>query len=304
MRNSKKVLLLLLSAMMSLMLLVGCSSKPTTMKDRAGNDFTAPKKVEKIISTAPSNTEILMALGMGDNLVAIDNYSTDIEGVKEDITKIDFRNPDAEAIIGLEPDIVIASGHNKEGNEDPFKVIKEAGIPVVYIPSSNSIEGIYEDINFIAQLTGKEDEGKKVVDEMKSEIDKIKKVGESITDKKKVYFEIGSNPNLYSFGNNTFLNEMLQVVGAENIFQNEKEWITASEEAVVSANPDVILTNEAYIPNATEAILNRKGFENINAVKNKEVYLIDQNASSRGSQNIVKALKEMAKAIYPDKYEG
>ncbi|GAA0127203.1 ABC transporter substrate-binding protein [Clostridium sp. CTA-19] len=303
MNKSKKILLVLLSAMMSLVLLVGCSSKTTTMKDREGNEFTAPEKLEKIISTAPSNTEILVGLGLGDKLVAVDTYSSDVEGIKKDITKIDFRNPDAEAIIALQPDIVIASGHNKEGNEDPFKVIKESGIPVVYLPSSDSVDGVYEDINFLAELTGTKEEGKKIVDDMKSEIDKIKKVGESITDKKKVYFEIGSASGLYSFGNNTFLNEMIQIVGGENIFVNENSWIAPSEENVISANPDVILTNEEYIPNAVEGILKRPGWENVNAVKNKQVYLINQNASSRGSQNIVKALKEMAKAIYPDKYE-
>ncbi|NEU05796.1 ABC transporter substrate-binding protein [Clostridium senegalense] len=303
MNKSKKILLVLLSAMMSLVLLVGCSSKTTTMKDREGNEFTAPEKLEKIISTAPSNTEVLVGLGLGDKLVAVDTYSSDVEGIKKDITKIDFRNPDAEAIIALQPDIVIASGHNKEGNEDPFKVIKESGIPVVYLPSSDSVDGVYEDINFLAELTGTKEEGKKIVDDMKSEIDKIKKVGESITDKKKVYFEIGSASGLYSFGNNTFLNEMVQTVGGENIFVNENSWIAPSEENVISANPDVILTNEEYIPNAVEGILKRPGWENVNAVKNKQVYLINQNASSRGSQNIVKALKEMAKAIYPDKYE-
>lgn len=303
MNKSKKILLVLLSTIMSLVLLVGCSSKTTTMKDREGNEFTAPEKLEKIISTAPSNTEILMGLGLGDKLVAVDTYSADVEEIKKDITKIDFRNPDAEAIIALQPDIVIASGHNKEGNEDPFKVIKESGIPVVYLPSSDSVDGVYEDINFLAELTGTKEEGKKIVDDMKSEIDKIKKVGESITDKKKVYFEIGSASGLYSFGNNTFLNEMIQIVGGENIFVKENSWIAPSEENVISANPDVILTNEEYIPNAVEGILKRPGWENVNAVKNKQVYLINQNASSRGSQNIVKALKEMAKAIYPDKYE-
>ena len=83
--------------------------------------------------------------------MAIDKYSADVEGVNTEIPQIDFRNPDAETIIGLEPDIVIASGHNKVGENDPFQLIKEAGIPVVYIPSSYSIDGIYGDIEFMAK---------------------------------------------------------------------------------------------------------------------------------------------------------
>lgn len=303
MTKTKKITLLLLSTIMSLALLVGCGNKTTTMKDRAGNEFTVPKKLEKIISTAPSNTEVLMALGLGDKLVAIDSYSADIEGINKDLTKIDFRNPDAEAIIALEPDLIIASGHNAEGSEDPFAVIKEAGIPVVYIPSAESIDGIYADINFISEVTGKKSEGKKIVDKLKSQVEDVKKIGESITDKKKVYFEIGSTPSLYSFGKNTFLNEILEIVGAESIFANEESWIAPSEEAVISANPDVIITNETYIDKATEVIAKRPGWDTINAVKNKEVFLVDNNTSSRGSQNIIKAIREIAKAVYPDKYE-
>lgn len=303
MKQSRKILSILLSLVLATSLFIGCGSKTVTMKDREGNEFTTPTKIEKIISTAPSNTEVLVALGLGDKLVGIDTYSADIEGVKKDLPQIDLMNPDAETIIGLEPDIVIASGHNKIDSDDPFAAIKEAGIPVVYIPSSDSIEGIYKDIEFMATVTGTEEKGKEVVEDMKSEVEAIRKIGETITDKKKVYFEIGSTPNLFSFGNKTFLNELIEIVGAENIFAKEEGWISPSEEAVITANPDVILTNEGYIENATELILKRPGFENVKAVKEKNVFLVDNNASSRSSQNVIKALKEMAKYIYPDKYE-
>lgn len=303
MKNKRSLLALLLSLVMLVATFVGCSSKTTTMKDREGNEFTAPKKIERIISTAPSNTEVLVGLGLSDKLVAVDKYSSDIDGINKDLPMIDFRNPDAETIIGLEPDIIIASGHNREGDEDPFKLIKDAGIPVVYLPSSYSIEGICGDIEFLADLTGTEKEGKKLVDTLKSEVDKIKAVGSTITDKKKVYFEIGSGSKLSSFGYDTFLNEMIEIIGAENIFGNEKSWISPSEEAVISANPDVILTNQSFLEEPIKSIATRPGWEGITAVKDNQIYLIDSNSSSRSSQNIVKALKEMAKAIYPDKYE-
>ena len=94
-------------------------------------------------------------------------------------------------LIGLEPDIVIASGHNKTGSvEDPFKVISEAGIPVVYIPSSDSIDGIYKDIEFIADVVNERSKGKEIVDDMKAQVEEIKAIGDTITDKKSVYFEI------------------------------------------------------------------------------------------------------------------
>ena len=307
MQNMKKVLSLVATFVMAMMIFVGCSSKPTTMKDREGNEFNVPKEVNTIISTAPSNTEVLVALGLADKLVAVDKYSADVEGVSEDIPKIDFRNPDAEAIIALNPDIVIASGHNKAGDEDPFALIKEAGIPVAYIPSSYSIDGIYGDIEFIANLTGTEKEGEELINSMKEDVESIKAIGDTITDKKSVYFEIGAGSGLYTFGNETFLNEMIETIGATNIFGDESSWITVTPEAVIDANPDVILanspgTNEAGLT-AVEDIVSREGWDTVTAVKNGDVYQIDKSSSSRGSQNIIKALKEMAKAVYPDEYK-
>ena len=299
----KKILALIMT--LSIFVLSGCSSQTDRMvTDREGTEVNIPTKIGKIISTAPSNTEVLMALGLGDKLVAIDKYSTDIEGINTELPQIDFLNPDAETIIGLEPDIVIASGHNKTGSvEDPFKAISEAGIPVVYIPSSDSIDGIYKDIEFIADVVNERSKGKEIVDDMKAQVEEIKAIGDTITDKKSVYFEISPAPYLSSFGKSTFLNEMIEIIGAKNIFENEEGWISPTAEAIIDANPDVIITNAGYMENPTEEIKSRDAWENINAIKNNEVYLVDQNASSRPSQNVIKALEQMAKAVYPEHYE-
>lgn len=299
----KKILALIMT--LSIFVLSGCSSQTDRMvTDREGREVNIPTKIEKIISTAPSNTEVLMALGLGDKLVAIDKYSTDIEGINTELPQIDFSNPDAETIIGLEPDIVIASGHNKTGSvEDPFKAISESGIPVVYIPSSDSIDGIYKDIEFIADVVNERSKGKEIVDDMKAQVEEIKAIGDTITDKKSVYFEISPAPYLSSFGKSTFLNEMIEIIGAKNIFENEEGWISPTAEAIIDANPDVIITNAGYMENPTEEIKSRDAWENINAIKNNEVYLVDQNASSRPSQNVIKALEQMAKAVYPEHYE-
>ena len=299
----KKILALIMT--LSIFVLSGCSSQTDRMvTDREGTEVNIPTKIEKIISTAPSNTEVLMALGLGDKLVAIDKYSTDIEGINTELPQIDFLNPDAETIIGLEPDIVIASGHNKTGSvEDPFKAISEAGIPVVYIPSSDSIDGIYKDIEFIADVVNERSKGKEIVDDMKAQVEEIKAIGDTITDKKSVYFEISPAPYLSSFGKSTFLNEMIEIIGAKNIFENEEGWISPTAEAIIDANPDVIITNAGYMENPTEEIKSRDAWENINAIKNNEVYLVDQNASSRPSQNVIKALEQMAKAVYPDEFK-
>ena len=275
----KRIIAIVMTMFMFVM--AGCSqNKEREITDREGTKVSIPNKIDKIISTAPSNTEVIVDLGLGDKLVAVDKYSSDVPGISKDLTKIDFSNPDAEAIIGLNPDIIIASGHNKTGSsEDPFKLVKEAGIPVVYIPSSESIKGIYEDIEFIANILNVENKGNELVNDMKSKIDEIASIGKNITDKKSVYFEISPAPSLFTFGQGTFLNEMIEIIGAKNIFADEKGWISPSADSVIDKNPDIIFTNVDYTENPIKEIETRDGFENISAVKNNSVYQIDKISS-------------------------
>src|SRR5699024_9933189 len=125
----------------------------------------------------------------------------------------------------------------------------------------------------------------------------------TITDKKTVYFEISPAPSAYSFGKGTFLNEMIELIGAENILSSQDGWLAVETESIVAANPDVILTNVNYIENPVDEILSREGWSGVNAVANKNVYYIDNQAASLPNENIVKALKEIAVAVYPDVYE-
>lgn len=299
-----KIILLVISLIFTLGLFVGCSNDKQNIKDRSGNEVAMPKNLNRIISTAPANTEILVGLGLGDKIVATDDYSKDVKGIKSDIPRISIEKPDPETIISLKPDLVVASEHNTQGGEDQFKSIKDMGIPVVYIPSSKSFEGIYKDIEFLGKVTGTENKANEIVSRMKSEVEKIKEIGDKIKDKKSVYFEIGPAPTLYSFGSDTFLNDMIEIVGAKNIFAKQKGWIQPSEESVVDKNPDVILTNVNYVKDPIKEIKSRKGWSKINAVKDNRVYQVDTNTSSRASQFSIEALKEIAKEIYPDEYKN
>jgi iron complex transport system substrate-binding protein len=271
--------------------------------DRAGNEITIPEEINKIISMSPSNTEIIVALGYGDKLVAVDKYSKDIEGIPADLPLFDIMKPDVEQLVALEPDLVIASGMSMSDGSDPFKPVKDLGICLAYIPSSDSIEGIYEDIMFLAKSLKEEEKGTKLVEGMKTEIEKIKELSSKITEKKTIYFEIAASPNLYSFGRGVFLNEMIEIIGAENIFADQEKWISVSDESVVAADPDIILTNVSYIENPTEEIKSRAGWDNMTAVKNNDVYYIDNSASSLSNHNVVKALKEMAEDVYPEVFK-
>ncbi|MCL2165312.1 MAG: ABC transporter substrate-binding protein [Oscillospiraceae bacterium] len=280
------------------------SENPTTVidQDREGNPITLPETINKVISMGPSNTEILVALGCGNMIIAVDDYSNNVAGLKPDIPMFSMMTPDGEQIIDLDPDMLIVTGMSKAGGDDPFKIVTDAGICVIYIPSSSSIEGVKDDIRYIAEVVGEKETGDEIIADMEQEIDAIRAIGHTISEKKAVYFEISAAPYMYSFGSGMFLNEMIDLVGAVNIFADQEEWISVADEAVLSANPDVILTSVNYIDDPIDEIKSRDGWSEITAVQNDAVYYIDTDSSNRPSQNIIKALQEMAKAIYPDKY--
>lgn len=272
-------------------------------KDRAGMDITLPKEINSIISLAPSSTEVLYALGMKDKIIAIDTQSQRLEGINTELPAFDMMSPDGEKMASLKPDIVFVSGMSFAGDVDPFKALKDMGICIVQTPSSDSIKGITEDISFIAQVVGKQAEGEKIVADMQTEVDRIAAIGKTITDKKSVLFEIACAPDIYSFGSGVFLNEMIEIIGATNVLADQKSWLAVEVESAVKANPDVILTNVTYVEDPVAEILSREGFAGVTAVKEKQVYYIDNFASSLPNHNIVKALNQMAKAIYPEQYK-
>jgi len=309
----KRKINIIIIALTVMLALAACTSQPQKPQepqasalpaaDRAGNEIKIPSEINRIISISPSNAEMIVALGFGDKLVAVDKYSEGIEDIPQGIPYFDIMNPDIEQLVALEPDIIYATGMSLSEGKDPFKPLKDLGITVAYIPSSNSIDGIYGDIMFIADSLKVGAKGQEIVDGMKLKIEEFRKTGASIADKKTVYFEIAGAPTLYSFGSGVFLNEMIELLGAENILADQKEWVQVSDEVIVAKNPDIILTNVDYIENAVGEIKSRKGWENVAAVKNNDVYYIDRNASSLSNQNIIKALEQMAAVIYPEVYK-
>jgi iron complex transport system substrate-binding protein len=269
--------------------------------DRSGAKAAAPARIERVISTAPSNTEIIEGLGRADKLVAVDIFSSRINGISPDIIQIDFAYPDAEVIIGLKPDLIIAAGHNMTvSGEDPFKLIRDTGISVVYIPTSSTIADIYEDIRFIAGLLDAREKGEELISGMKAEIDAAAARGAALAERKSVYFEISPFPYMVSAGRETYLGEMIGVIGADNIFADQKDWFSPAAEVIIERNPDVILTLTGFDADPVTEILRRPGFEHTRAVQNNAVYSIDGDAASRPSHNIVIALKQMAAAVYPE----
>ena len=286
----------------------GCGNEGASKTAVNGPAGTIPavNTPSRIISAAPSNTEIVIALGMGDYLIAVDKYSSDIQGVPAGLPLIDFFYPDAEAIIGLEPELILTNEINSFGVADnPFRLLSDLGIGVVEVSTSSSIDGIYADIMLIAGVLGAKERGETLVNSMKDEIGKIAASGRRTAAQgvKSVYFEISAIPSIVSFGRGVYLDEMIEIAGGKNIFAGEKGWFSPSEEEVINRNPDIIFAMAYPDEDPLSSIAGRRAFADISAVRRNQIYIIDGNSASRPSQNIMLALREMVRAINPEYYE-
>ena len=282
-----------------------------TITDRSGNNIVVPEEVNSIISMAPSITRVLIDLGLSDKIVACDTYSygSYSSELNSDIPQFDMMTPDQEQIIALGADVIFTTGMSMSGGTDVYESVRESGVCITDIPSSATLHDIEEDISFIGTVVGEEEKADAIVEEMDNTIQEIQAIGESIPEeeKKSVLFELytpsADNPVIYTAGNGTYINEMLEIIGAKNVAADETEaWPALSEEAAIGMNPDVILTADMYTEDVINVILGMDGWNDVNAIANSEVYQLSSDEVNQPNQHVISALKEMAEDIYPDKY--
>jgi iron complex transport system substrate-binding protein len=278
-------------------------------QDRNGNDIAVPENVEKIISMAPSTTQLLIDMGFADKIIACDTYSAASYGYKlaAEIPQFDMMSPDNEQIVALDPDIVFTTGMSYAGGEDVYAAVKAVDVCVADIPSSASMADIEADILFIGACLGADEKATEIVDEMEESIKQMKEIASSIPEeeRKTVLYELSTPtadfPTIYSCGANTYIDEMITLVGAVNVAgQEESQWPALTEEAAIAFNPDVILSGDTYTPDVVNVILTTTGWENVNAIANGQVYAVDGDAMNRPNQHVITVMYQIAQMIYPE----
>lgn len=278
-----------------------CSCSKNEISDSDKNNIIQNKKIEKIISLSPGVTDILIDLNEAHKIIAADTFSKDI--LKKNNINVsnvfDMLNPDAEKIISLDSDIIFIN--NLTAFYTKNSLLSLSNPTIITITNSETLKGIEDDIYFLGKVLNADDRAKEVVSNMRIKIKEIKDIGDTITNKKTVYFEISALPNLYSFGSNVYLDDIINIIGAKNIFSNRNEWISVSEEDVVYLNPDIIFTSVDYVDNPVSEITNRAAWRDINAVKTSKAFFVE--GTSLPTHNIVSSIILMAKYIYPEEYK-
>jgi len=307
----KKLCFGLLAVLIAFALLAGCAPQNTQTSAPAPAATPVPKDLieedtdamgEKvapveaaelrIVSTAPSTTEILFALGLGDSIVGIDVSST-YPPETANIEKVgDFNGFDIEKVIGLEPTVVFAG--NGLQHEDIAR-LKEAGVTVV-ASEATYYDDIAKSITLVGSVVGKEGEAAALCEQIKRVETAVKKKAAAFEYKPSVYYVMGIGEyGNWTSGKGSFINSVLEMAGGVCVTADtESEWLEYPLEDLVTADPDVLIVSQEIAEADLKAAV---GYSELTAVKNRHYYFINPDIINRPGPRITEALQTVQQAI-------
>lgn len=230
----------------TILILAGCSqgndSKSSNNKDKQASDGKSP--YHRIVSLMPSNTEILYELGLGDNVVGVSTVDDYPKNVKKGKKQFDSMNLNKEALLKAKPDLILAHESQKSSSGKVLDSLKKDGIKVVYVKDTQSIDETYDTFKSIGKLTHKEKQANQLVKETKDNVNKVVQSIPKHHKKQNVFIEVSSKPDIYTAGQHTFFNDMLNKLQAKNSFNDIEGWKSVSKESIIKHNPDIFISTE------------------------------------------------------------
>lgn len=250
----------------------------TDMMDR---EINLDEPATRIVALTPADCEILFAIGSGDALVGRGEYCDYPLEVLEVTSVQSGMNTNLEQIIDLKPQVLLMATMNQ--TEEQINALEAAGIKVV-VSDAHDIEGVYTSISMIGKLMGKDSEADFLVNSMKNTFAEVSRNSEDANEKT-VYFEVSPlEYGLWTAGKGTFMNEIAEMLGLKNCFEDIDGWGEISEEQVLERNPDYIVSIAMYFgdgPTPLEEIKGRTGWENVKAVKDNSMLNLQNDELSR-----------------------
>ncbi|SEN35854.1 ABC transporter substrate-binding protein [Paenibacillus sp. OV219] len=275
--------------------IASATAYPLTVKDVTGTELTFQKAPERIVTLLPSETEIVYAIGAGTALVGVDDYSNYPKEAAA-ILKIGGMDADIEKIVSLKPELVLASYTMGQAVVDKLRSL---GIQV-YATDPKNYDGVMGKIKQIGAILNKTSEAEAVAEHM---TDVREQVVNAVKDapKPNVYLEFSPG---WTVGKGEFLDELITLAGGTNIATNAG-WYEIDPEAVVKSNPEDIIYASMTLKEGEKnpiltAIETRPGWNTINAIKNKQIFEVDQDPLTRVGPRLAEGLLEVAKKLHPD----
>jgi iron complex transport system substrate-binding protein len=269
-----------------------------THTDSLGRTVTLETTPQRIVSLAPSNTEILFAVGAGSQVVGRDEFS-DYPPEAASIASIggSFGEYNAEAILALEPDLVLAAEINPP---ELVQQLEDLGLTVYYLGNPTSLEEMYANLETVAQLTGHD--ATELVESLKARVAAVDEKIAPLSSRIPVFYEIdATDPSKpWTYGPGTFGDLLISRAGGYNIGGIASDpYPQISIEQVVAANPSVIILGDSMWGVTAESVKERPGWETIPAVQSDSIFPFDDNLVSRPGPRLVDGLEQVGEIAAP-----
>ncbi len=276
-----------------------------TLTDALDRTITLVAPAQKIVSLAPSNTEILYALNAGGQVIARDDYSNypqeaqSLPSIGDTMGTISF-----EKITSLQPDLILAAPLT---SPEQVKAMEDLGLTVFMLPNPVTLPDLYENLKTVGQLTGRESEAETLVNNLAGRVSAVEEKLADIQERPLVFYELdGSEPaKPWTTGPGTFVDYLIQQAGGTNLGSKlSGEWAQISQEELIVQNPDIILLGDALYGGVTpQQVAARPGWDQIDAVKNQKVLPFNDDQVSRPGPRMVDGLEELARILHPEAFE-
>ncbi len=272
------------------------TSYPLTVTDDAGRAVTLARRPQRIVSLAPSNTELLYALGLADRVVGVDNYSNYPPEAARKPQISDYSSTNLEQVLATEPDLILAAGIT---SRDVIAAFESRGLAVVVLDPP-TLDGVFGDISLLGQVADVNGVAATLRGDLERRLATLTARLATVSTKPRVFFELDAT-QFFTVGPKSFIDDLIGRAGGVNIAADAATaYPKLSVEQIIAKDPEVIvLSDEGY--GATVATVGtRPGWAGISAVKNGRVVAIDPDLTNRPGPRILDALEQLARALHPE----
>jgi len=279
------------------------TSYPVTLTDDAGREVTVAADPERIVSLAPSNTEIVCALDACDQLVGVTDFDDYPPGVAEVEKVVVFAQVDVEKVVAAEPSLVLAAG-NELTPTAVIDQLSDLGLTVLVL-YPESLEEVYADIELVGTALDAQVTASELVDGMRARVEAVE-AAVADAERPRTFYEVGIfEGTIYTAGEGSFIASLIETAGGEPITGDALSTSIALED-LVTADPELILLGDAaYDSTITpDSVSGRPGWGEMTAVRTGRILpLLEDVLVTRPGPRIVDGLDALARAIHPDRFD-
>ncbi len=293
---------IIFALLVTVLLLTACKPvTPQTYTDFLQREVTLTQPAQRIVSLAPSNTELLFAVGAGEQVVGREDFS-DYPAEALDVPSVGGSMGDynLEAIVALQPDLVLLTElHSPE----LVQSLEGLGLTVFYLGNPVVLEDLYTNIETVGKLTGHSGEAAALVTDLTSRVSKVDALVAGTTSRPVIFYELDATDPAkpWTAGPGTFVDQLVSRAGGVNLGTSlEGAWVQISQEELIIQDPNMIFLGDAAYGTTPEQVAARAGWENLQAVIQGQIFSFDDDLVSRPGPRLVDGLVEFARLLHPE----